>query len=119
MVMTTSNPWNGKAEQLHCTNHFDIFIVLQFQILVAAYGHQNVYVSSRTVTLHLSEFRSDMLYYFCAGFVIVIDKDELDNMSDEELMWGGEYIVVSVHFEVSNVRICSINHFDIFIVLQV
>lgn len=42
----------------------------------------------RTVTLHLSEFRSDMLYYFCAGFVIVIDKDELDNMSDEELMWG-------------------------------
>lgn len=41
----------------------------------------------RTVTLHLSEFRSDMLYYFCAGFVIVIDKDELDNMSDEELMW--------------------------------
>lgn len=40
------------------------------------------------VTLHLSSFRSDMLYNMSSDFMCIIDKDELDTMSDEELMWG-------------------------------
>ncbi len=54
-------------------------------------GYDNIEsmdIDGRQVTLHLSEFRSNMQYYFCAGFVIVIDKDELTTMSNEELMWG-------------------------------
>lgn len=54
-------------------------------------GYSNIKsmdVDGRQVTLHLSEFRSDMQYYLCAGFVIVIDKDELDSMSNKKLMWG-------------------------------
>lgn len=45
-------------------------------------------IDGRQVTLHMSEFRADMQYYLCAGFVTVIDKDELDSMTDEDLMWG-------------------------------
>lgn len=45
-------------------------------------------VDGRQVTLHLTGYRSDMLYAFCADFMTVIDKDELDSMSNDELMWG-------------------------------
>ncbi len=55
------------------------------------YGYDNIEtmdIDGRQVTLHMSEFRADMQYYLCAGFVTVIDKDELDSMTDEDLMWG-------------------------------
>lgn len=54
-------------------------------------GYENIEsidVDGRTVTLNLSHFSSDMEYYFCADFICLIDKDELDSMSDDELMWG-------------------------------
>src|SRR5699024_10490456 len=49
---------------------------------------ESMEVEGRQVTLNLTQFRSDMQYYLCAGFVTVIDKDELDTMTNEELMWG-------------------------------
>ena len=71
----------------------DVVASLEHGLDVSPYsdGYDNIKsmdVDGRTVTLHLSEFRSNMLYYLCAGFIIVIDKDELDTMSNDELMWG-------------------------------
>lgn len=71
----------------------DVVASLQHGLDVSPYsdGYSNIEsmdIDGRQVTLHLSEFRSDMQYYLCAGFVIVIDKDELDTMSNDELMWG-------------------------------
>lgn len=45
-------------------------------------------IDGRQVTLHLSHYSSDMEYYFTADFICLIDKDELDSMSNEDLMWG-------------------------------
>ncbi|MGN0658249.1 MAG: ABC transporter substrate-binding protein [Emergencia sp.] len=71
----------------------DVVASIQHGLDVSPYadGYENIEsmeVDGRQVTLHLSQFRSDMEYYLCAGFVTVIDKDELDTMSNEELMWG-------------------------------
>ena len=71
----------------------DVVASIQHGLDVSPYsdGYSNIEsmdVDGRQVNLHLSEFRSDMQYYFCAGFVTVIDKDELDTMTNEELMWG-------------------------------
>lgn len=71
----------------------DVVASIQHGLDVSPYsdGYSNIEsmdVDGRQVTLHLSEFRSDMQYYFCAGFVTVIDRDELDTMTNEELMWG-------------------------------
>ena len=49
---------------------------------------ESIDIDGRTVTLNLSSFSSDMEYYFCADFITLIDKDELDTMSNDELMWG-------------------------------
>lgn len=70
----------------------DVVASLEHGLEVSPYkdGYSNIKsmeVDGRQVTLHLTQFRSDMQYYLCAGFVIVIDKDELDSMSNEELMW--------------------------------
>ena len=54
-------------------------------------GYSNIEsmeTDGRTVILHLSEFRSDLLYYLGECFMGVIDKDQLDSMSQDELMWG-------------------------------
>ena len=71
----------------------DVVASIQHGLDVSPYSDgyskiESMDVDGRQVTLHLSEFRSDMQYYFCAGFVTVIDKDELDTMTNEELMWG-------------------------------
>ena len=53
-------------------------------------GYSNIEkmdVDGRTVTLHFSSYRSELEYYLTSGFLVVIDKDELDEMTDEELMW--------------------------------
>ncbi len=70
----------------------DVVASIQHGLDVSPYsdGYGNIEsmeVDGRQVILHLTQFRSDMQYYFCAGFVTVIDKDELDTMTDEELMW--------------------------------
>ncbi|MCI8608337.1 MAG: hypothetical protein HFE73_01680 [Firmicutes bacterium] len=71
----------------------DVVASIQHGLEVSPYadGYSNIEsmdIDGRQVTLHLSQYRSDMNYYLCAGFVIIIDKDELDNMSNDELMWG-------------------------------
>ena len=71
----------------------DVVASLEHGLEVSPYsdGYDNIKsmdIDGRTVTLHLSGFRSNMLYYLCAGFIIVIDKDELDTMDNDELMWN-------------------------------
>lgn len=51
----------------------DVVASIQHGLDVSPYsdGYSNIEsmdVDGRQVTLHLSEFRSDMQYYFCAGF---------------------------------------------------
>lgn len=48
---------------------------------------ESIEVNDRQITLNLSSFSSDMEYYFTADFICLIDKDELDSMSNDELMW--------------------------------
>ena len=49
---------------------------------------ESMEVDGRQVTLHLTSYRSDMLYALCGDFMGIISKDELDSMTDDELMWG-------------------------------
>ncbi|NCB41395.1 MAG: hypothetical protein EOM59_02045 [Clostridia bacterium] len=49
---------------------------------------QSMSVEGRDVIFHLSSFRSDLLYYLGDCFMGVIDKDQLDTLSKDELMWG-------------------------------
>ena len=46
--------------------------------------------ATRTVTFHLSRFSSDLLYYLGECFIGCIDKDQLDTMTEDELMWGAQ-----------------------------
>ena len=71
----------------------DVVASIEHGLEVSPYaeGYENIEsmeIDGRQVKLNLVEFRSDMQYYFCAGFIILIDKDELDTMSKEELVWG-------------------------------
>ena len=82
----------------------DVVASLEYGKEVSPYadGYSNIEsmdVDGRQVTLHLSSFRSDMLYNLAACFIGVIDKDQLDSMDQDELMWGavpyGQYSVES------------------------
>ena len=82
----------------------DIVASIEHGLEVSPYadGYSNITdmsIDGRQITLTLSEFRSDMLYYMCADFMCIIDKDELDSMTTEELMWGshpyGPYYLAS------------------------
>lgn len=88
----------------------DVVASLQHGLDVSPYkdGYSNIEsmeTNGRQVILHLSEFRADMQYYLCAGFAVIIDKDELDSMSDEELLWGchpyGQYALAEENGYVS------------------
>lgn len=60
------------------------------EVSVYADGYSNIEsmeVDGRQVILHLTEFRSDLLYYLGEVFMGVIDKDQLDSLSKDELMW--------------------------------
>lgn len=56
-------------------------------------------ISGRDVILHLTEYQADMEFNFMSSFVGVIDKDELDTMNNDELLWGchpyGAYYIES------------------------
>lgn len=82
----------------------DIKASLEHGAKVSPYadGYENIEsidVDGRQVTFHLTNFRSDLLYYLGECFIGIIDKDQLDTMTDEELMWGavpyGMYYVES------------------------
>lgn len=45
-------------------------------------------VNGRDVIIHLKEYQADMEFNFMQSFVGVIDKDELDSMTNEELLFG-------------------------------
>lgn len=49
---------------------------------------ESMEISGRDVIFHLTEFQADMEFNFMSSFVGVIDKDELDSMSNDELLWG-------------------------------
>ena len=49
---------------------------------------ESMEISGRDVIFHLSQFQADMEFNFMQCFVGVIDKDELDSMTNEELLWG-------------------------------
>ena len=71
----------------------DVVASLEHGLEVSPYadGYDNIEsmdIDGRQVTLHLSHYSSAMEYYFCADFICIIDKDELDTMTNEELMWG-------------------------------
>ncbi|MBQ6583236.1 MAG: ABC transporter substrate-binding protein [Mogibacterium sp.] len=71
----------------------DVVASLQHGLDVSPYGdaYQNIEsmeVNGRQVILHLTGFKSDMMYALTGDFTTIIDKDELDTMSNDELMWG-------------------------------
>lgn len=49
---------------------------------------ESMEINGRDVIFHLTEYQADMEFNFMSSFVGVIDKDELDTMSNEELLWG-------------------------------
>lgn len=49
---------------------------------------ESMEVDGRNVIVHLSEYQADMLYNFQSVFVGLIDKDELDSLSSDEMLWG-------------------------------
>lgn len=54
-------------------------------------GYQNIQsmeIQGRDVIVHLSEFQADMEFNFESPFVGIIDKDELDSKSKDEMLWG-------------------------------
>lgn len=80
----------------------DVVASIQHGLDISPYGDgydniESMEVNGRQVILHLSAFRSDMLYNLCGDFVCIISKEELDTMSNDELLWGchpyGSYYV--------------------------
>lgn len=53
-------------------------------------GYKTIESMERRAKCHYtpSEYQADMEYNFMSSFVGVIDKDELDTMSNDELLWG-------------------------------
>lgn len=71
----------------------DFIASVEYGLEVSEYadGYQNIEsmeVDGRDVIVHLKEYQADMEYNFESCFVGIIDKDELDSMSKDELLWG-------------------------------
>lgn len=49
---------------------------------------ESMEVDGRNVIVHLSEYQADMEYNFESCFVGMIDKDEIESMSKDEMLWG-------------------------------
>jgi ABC-type transport system substrate-binding protein len=49
---------------------------------------ESMEIDGRNVIIHLSKYQADMQYNFQSCFVGLMDKDELDNMSADEKLWG-------------------------------
>ena len=60
---------------------------------------ESIDIDGNQLTFHLSSFRSDLLYYLGECFMGVIDSEQLETMTKDELMWGaipyGPYYVTS------------------------
>lgn len=71
----------------------DLKASIEWGLQVSTYGvsgmeFESIEVSGRDVIFHLSQYMADLEYNFMDGFIGVIDKDELDSMTAEELLWG-------------------------------
>jgi len=71
----------------------DVKASLEHGLAVSPYADgisciSDIEIDGNNVVIHLSRFSSDFMFNLCQCFVGVIDKDQLDTMSDEELLWG-------------------------------
>lgn len=71
----------------------DFIASVEYGLEVSPYadGYQaieSMEVDGRDVIIHLSEYQADMLYNFQSCFVGMIAKDEIENMSADEKLWG-------------------------------
>ncbi len=60
---------------------------------------ENIQVDGQKITLELSSYNSDIEYIFTSPYMCIISKSELNNMTNEELLWSchpyGMYSVVN------------------------
>jgi len=71
----------------------DFIASVEYGLKVSTYADgyrciDSMEVDGRNVIVHLSEYQADMLYNFQSCFVGMIDKDEIDNMSSDDMLWG-------------------------------
>lgn len=93
------------------------------EVGVYADGFSNIKsidVDGNKVIFHLSTFRSDLLYYLGECFMGVIDSEQLETMTKDELMWGaipyGPYYVESYE-TASNVTLKANPHYKTYVPL--
>lgn len=56
-----------------------------------SYGYDSIEsmeIDGRNVICHLSSFKADMEFFLTTSFFGLIDKDEIENMSKDEKLWG-------------------------------
>ncbi len=71
----------------------DFIASVEYGLKVSPYSDgykciESMEVDGRDVIVHLSEYQADMLYNFQTSFIALIDKDEIDNMSSDDMLWG-------------------------------
>ena len=94
----------------------DLIASVEYGLSTYADGYrciESMEVDGRDVIIHLSEYQADMLFNFQSCFIGIIDKDEIDNMSSDQMLWGchpygayyvdeyqpGAYVVLKVNEE--------------------
>jgi len=71
----------------------DFIASVEYGLKVSTYADgyraiKSMEVDGRNVIVHLSEYQADMQFNFQSCFVGMIDKDEIDNMSADDKLWG-------------------------------
>ncbi len=71
----------------------DFIASVEYGLKVSPYADgyraiESMEVDGRDVIVHLSEYQADMLYNFQSVFVGMIDKDEIEKLSADEMLWG-------------------------------
>ena len=71
----------------------DFIASVEYGLEVSQYasGYQTIEsmeIDGRNVIIHLSEYQADMQYNFQSCFIGILDKDEIDNMSSDDKLWG-------------------------------
>jgi len=71
----------------------DFVASVKYGMKVSPYadGYKNIKsmeVKGRNVIVHLKEYQADMEFNFCQCFTGVIDKDEIDSMTKDKMLWG-------------------------------
>ncbi len=71
----------------------DFIASVEYGLKVSPYSDgykciESMEVDGRDVIVHLSEYQADMLYNFQTSFIALIDKDEIDKLSADDMLWG-------------------------------